>query len=189
MNPNALAAREALRQFRVIFGAVRQHFQAVEKACGVSGAQIWAMAALRQTPGMKVSELAQTLSIHASTASNLLDKIEKSGLIRRERNSVDQRVVRRCRMARGRAVRLQRRLRLALPVPDGRWRGDRCVLPVAGHPVPRPRRRSRGDRRQPGGDDQRRLGGLAVEAGVQIRHLRASVPTLEDVFARAVGER
>jgi ABC-2 type transport system ATP-binding protein len=39
------------------------------------------------------------------------------------------------------------------------------------------------------GDDQRRLGALAVEAGVQLRHLRASVPTLEDVFARAVGER
>lgn len=93
MSSTSPAAREALRQFRVVFGAVRQHFQAVEKACGVSGAQIWAMAALRQTPGMKVSELAQALSIHASTASNLLDKIEKSGLIRRERNSVDQRVV------------------------------------------------------------------------------------------------
>jgi DNA-binding MarR family transcriptional regulator len=93
VNSNARAATEALRQFRVIFGAVRQHFQAVEKACGVSGAQIWAMAALRQTPGMKVSELAHALSIHTSTASNLLDKIEKAGLVRRARNSVDQRVV------------------------------------------------------------------------------------------------
>jgi DNA-binding MarR family transcriptional regulator len=94
LTSNSPAAREALRQFRVIFGAVRQHYQTVEKACGVSGAQIWAMAALRQSPGMKVSELAQALSIHTSTASNLLDKIEKSGLIRRERNATDQRVVR-----------------------------------------------------------------------------------------------
>ena len=39
------------------------------------------------------------------------------------------------------------------------------------------------------GDDQRRICGLAVETGVQVRHLRASVPTLEDVFARAVGEQ
>lgn len=93
LNSSNHAANEALRQFRVIFGAVRQHFQAVEKACGVSGAQIWALAALRQTPGMKVSELAQALSIHASTASNLLDKIEKAGLIRRERKHADQRVV------------------------------------------------------------------------------------------------
>jgi DNA-binding MarR family transcriptional regulator len=88
------AEREALRQFRVIFGAVRQHFQTVEKACGVSGAQIWVLAALRERPGLKVSELAQAMSIHASTASNLLDKIEKSGLVRRERNQEDQRVVR-----------------------------------------------------------------------------------------------
>ncbi|KAB2325191.1 MarR family transcriptional regulator [Betaproteobacteria bacterium SCN1] len=94
MNAPDLVAGEVLRQFRVIFGAVRQHYQGVEKACGVSGAQIWAMAALRESPGLKVSELAQTLSIHPSTASNLLDKIEKAGLIRRERNSTDQRVVR-----------------------------------------------------------------------------------------------
>ena len=29
---------------------------------------------------------------------------------------------------------------------------------------------------------------LAARHGVQVRHLRPSVPTLEDVFARAVGE-
>ena len=28
-----------------------------------------------------------------------------------------------------------------------------------------------------------------IEAGVQVRHLRRSLPTLEDVFARAIGER
>jgi ABC-2 type transport system ATP-binding protein len=38
------------------------------------------------------------------------------------------------------------------------------------------------------GDDQRRICELAVECQVQVRHLRASVPTLEDVFARAIGE-
>ena len=38
------------------------------------------------------------------------------------------------------------------------------------------------------GADQRRLSEMAREAGVQIRHLRPSLPTLEDVFARAVGE-
>jgi ABC-2 type transport system ATP-binding protein len=38
------------------------------------------------------------------------------------------------------------------------------------------------------GQDQRRICDEAVRAGVQVRHLRASLPTLEDVFARAVGE-
>jgi ABC-2 type transport system ATP-binding protein len=41
---------------------------------------------------------------------------------------------------------------------------------------------------EPGGD-QRRICQLARESHVQVRHLRASLPTLEDVFARAIGER
>jgi ABC-2 type transport system ATP-binding protein len=38
------------------------------------------------------------------------------------------------------------------------------------------------------GDDQRRICAEAMKLGVQVRHLRTSVPTLEDVFARAIGE-
>ena len=34
----------------------------------------------------------------------------------------------------------------------------------------------------------RQLFQLAARENVQVRHLRPSVPTLEDVFARAVGE-
>jgi ABC-2 type transport system ATP-binding protein len=37
-------------------------------------------------------------------------------------------------------------------------------------------------------NDQRILFTLAARHGVQVRHLRPSVPTLEDVFAKAVGE-
>lgn len=39
----------------------------------------------------------------------------------------------------------------------------------------------------PGGD-QRVIFALAARHGVQVRHLRPSIPTLEDVFAKAVGE-
>jgi ABC-2 type transport system ATP-binding protein len=36
--------------------------------------------------------------------------------------------------------------------------------------------------------DQRVIFALAAQHRVQVRHLRPSVPTLEDVFAKAVGE-
>jgi len=39
-----------------------------------------------------------------------------------------------------------------------------------------------------GADGARRLFALAAAAHVQVRHLRPSVPTLDDVFARAIGE-
>jgi ABC-2 type transport system ATP-binding protein len=38
------------------------------------------------------------------------------------------------------------------------------------------------------GQDQQRICELAIGVGAQVRHLRASLPTLEDVFARAIGE-
>jgi ABC-2 type transport system ATP-binding protein len=38
------------------------------------------------------------------------------------------------------------------------------------------------------GNDQRAIFALAARHGVQVRHLRPSVPTLEDVFAKAVGD-
>ena len=44
-----------------------------------------------------------------------------------------------------------------------------------------------GDRGEPGAD-QRRICEIALASHVQVRHLKASLPTLEDVFARAVGE-
>jgi ABC-2 type transport system ATP-binding protein len=40
----------------------------------------------------------------------------------------------------------------------------------------------------PGEEGARALFALAAREGLQVRHLRPSVPTLEDVFARAVGE-
>jgi ABC-2 type transport system ATP-binding protein len=38
------------------------------------------------------------------------------------------------------------------------------------------------------GEDQQRICAEALRSGTQVRHLRASVPTLEDVFAKAIGE-
>jgi DNA-binding MarR family transcriptional regulator len=77
----------------LIFKAVQQHSQAVENECGLSSAQLWILCELLNRPGMKVTELAKAMSIHHSTASNLLDKLARKNLIARERISEDQRVV------------------------------------------------------------------------------------------------
>lgn len=84
---------EVLKRFRLIFKAVQQHSQWVETRCGVTSAQLWAMWELSRNPGLRVSDLAKVMSIHHSTASNMLDKLEKKGFIKRERVSEDQRVV------------------------------------------------------------------------------------------------
>ena len=85
---------EILRKFRIIIGAVRQHSRELETAFGVGGAQVWMLAAIAETPDISVSQLGKALSIHVSTASNLLDKLARRGLVDRLRSDDDRRAVR-----------------------------------------------------------------------------------------------
>lgn len=79
--------------FRVIFQAVNRHSHEVESKAGVGGAQLWALAEILERPRLTVTELAKAMSIHQSTASNLLEKLETQGLVQRTRSSEDRRVV------------------------------------------------------------------------------------------------
>lgn len=81
------------KQLRVVFRAVQAHSKTVERQCGLSSAKLWMMWELFANPGLKVSELARALTIHASTCSNMLDQLEDKDLIRRDRSKIDQRAV------------------------------------------------------------------------------------------------
>lgn len=94
-DPRGQQFQVILRELRIIFRASQAHAKSVEKECGLSSAQLWMMWELFNNPGLKVSELANILSVHPSTCSNMLDKLQKKGLIYRSRtNPKDQRVVR-----------------------------------------------------------------------------------------------
>ena len=85
--------QEIMQELRIVVRTTQAHSRWIEKECGVSGVQLWAMWELFAQPGQKVSDLSRALSIHQSTASNMLDKLEKKQLIRRNRSGPDQRVV------------------------------------------------------------------------------------------------
>jgi len=85
---------DTLMQFRLVLRSMNRHYRSVEQRCGVSGAQLWVMAQVGASPGLKVSELAEALAIHQSTASNILEKLADAGLVDRRRIGDDRRVVR-----------------------------------------------------------------------------------------------
>ncbi|MCB1888631.1 MAG: winged helix-turn-helix transcriptional regulator [Rhodocyclaceae bacterium] len=89
--PHALAL---LSRFRVLIRTAQRHSQWIERQSGVTGAQLWALQELADDPGLRVGELAKRMALHQSTASNMVDKLDTMGLLRRERGSADQRVVR-----------------------------------------------------------------------------------------------
>lgn len=93
MENRIVQEQEITKQLRIVFKAVQAHSKRVEKTCGLSSAKLWMLHEIASTHGIKVSQLATALSIHRSTCSNMLDKLEEKGLISRDRSKTDQRTV------------------------------------------------------------------------------------------------
>jgi MarR family transcriptional regulator, organic hydroperoxide resistance regulator len=95
---------EVLAQFRIVVKAIRSHYRSVERRAGISGAQLWALARVADSPGINVGALAKSLAVHQSTASNLLRRLRQLSLVERRRRSKDQRSVQIFVTGKGRAL-------------------------------------------------------------------------------------
>jgi DNA-binding MarR family transcriptional regulator len=84
---------KVLRRFRVVFNAVRTHFRHMEKQAGLGGAQVWALSLIKTKPGIGMGEIAASMEIHQSTASNLIKVLLNKELIRAEKSPHDRRNV------------------------------------------------------------------------------------------------
>jgi len=86
-------AARVLRRFRLVFNAVKAHFQQVERTAGIGGAQLWALSIIRAQPGRGVNDLARAMDVKQSTASNLIKALSERGLIAISRDGPDRRAV------------------------------------------------------------------------------------------------
>lgn len=86
-------ATRVLRRFRLVFNAVKTHFQQVERTAGLGGAQLWALSIIHARPGLGVSELAQAMDVKQSTASNLVRALVERELVEVAREAADRRAV------------------------------------------------------------------------------------------------
>jgi DNA-binding MarR family transcriptional regulator len=82
-----------LRQFRVVYGSVRRHSSHVRKMSGLTGSQAWVLHELAATPGLGIGALAARLSVHQSTMSQLVAKLQHGGFLHKARLRDDQRRV------------------------------------------------------------------------------------------------
>jgi MarR family transcriptional regulator, organic hydroperoxide resistance regulator len=89
----APAGLDVLQQLRVVVRLAGNHSAHVERSTGISGAQLWALHEIAQADGLRVGELAARLRVHQTTASNLLNRLEAAGLVRKGRSPDDQRIV------------------------------------------------------------------------------------------------
>lgn len=97
-------AARVLRQFRIVFNAVRKHFRVTERKAGLSGAHIWALSVIENQPSIGVGGLALAMDVHQSTASNLLRGLVAEELVVSQKDEADKRAVRLAVTPRGRRI-------------------------------------------------------------------------------------
>lgn len=91
---SSVLAIDVLRQFRVIFGSMRQYFRLVEERCGLPASQMWALQEVFRSEGIGINDIALRMGIHQSTASLLIEKLVSAGMVAKYRQDDDQRRVR-----------------------------------------------------------------------------------------------
>jgi len=91
--PDDSQPMRVLRQFRIVFNAVKTHFRQVEREAGLGGAQLWALSVIDRHPGIGATGLARELDIHQSTASNLVRSLVERGYVTGTREGQDRRNV------------------------------------------------------------------------------------------------
>lgn len=102
--PRLDAPARVLRQFRIVFNAVKTHFQQVERKAGLGGAQVWALSVIRDRSGIGVNDLASALNVRQPTASNLVRNLAQQRLIEVRRDGPDRRAVQLYVLPEGRKV-------------------------------------------------------------------------------------
>lgn len=118
-----------LQKFRIIVSAAQKYSQRVEKQLGVTGAQLWIMKEIDVSPGLRVGEVAKKLAIHQTTASNLLDALEKKEMICKSRQETDQRIVNLTLTEKGRSLmqKAPEPVRGLLPEALSQMKGDDLI--------------------------------------------------------------
>ena len=79
---------------RRIVRALEVYSHEVRRTYGLTAPQLWALKTLAEKGPLTTGQLAEALLIHPSSASLLVDRLERRGLVRRTRLRTDRRFVR-----------------------------------------------------------------------------------------------
>jgi DNA-binding MarR family transcriptional regulator len=133
MGPNtsqsADCTREVLDSVRWIFQALRESSRRAERQVGLSGAQLFVLQKLAESPGLSLNELADRTHTHQSSVSTVVSRLVGRRFVQRARAAEDGRRVELTLTARGRAV--------AADAPDAAQ--DRLIAAIEAMPAYRRR--------------------------------------------------
>lgn len=91
--PGVRLDEEVLRSLRRIFHAVDRHSRRLARIHGLTEPQAICLNAVHRAGALNPGQLARTVSLSPPTVTGILDRLERRGLIKRERTARDKRQV------------------------------------------------------------------------------------------------
>lgn len=91
--PASRLDQEVLRSLRRIFHAVDRHSRRLARLHGLTEPQAICLNAINRAGELNPGQLARTISLSPPTVTGILDRLERRGLIKRERTARDKRQV------------------------------------------------------------------------------------------------
>jgi len=91
VGPSPEDVTTVMDSLRSLVRALRISTRAVEKEIGISGAQLFVLQQLLDSPARSVNDLAQRTSTHQSSVSTVVSRLVDRGLVRREPSADDAR--------------------------------------------------------------------------------------------------
>lgn len=91
--PGSRLDQEVLRSLRRIFHAVDRHSRRLARLHGLTEPQAICLNAINRAGELNPGQLARTISLSPPTVTGILDRLERRGLIKRERAARDKRQV------------------------------------------------------------------------------------------------
>jgi DNA-binding MarR family transcriptional regulator len=93
VHPRAARTREVLDAFRRIVQALRESSRLAESRVGLSGAQLFVLRTVVESPGLSLNELAERTRTHQSSVSAVVTRLAREGLVEKRTADEDARRV------------------------------------------------------------------------------------------------
>lgn len=84
---------DILISLRRIMQAADLHSKKLMKESGLTGPQLLVMRAIEKEGSPSTSSLARSIAVSQATMTRIIDRLERAGLVRRDKSSTDKRVV------------------------------------------------------------------------------------------------
>lgn len=103
-NGNSAEIERVLKSIRQVIRATDLHSRYVTRLSGLTSSQLILLKVVRDQKLATISELADTISLSQATLTSILDRLEATGYVLRERSTQDKRKIQVCITQAGREV-------------------------------------------------------------------------------------